>query len=64
MANCEVTPVNTTFEGWKSDVAALDSMNNAPDALNAYIEYIEQETGVPIDIVSIGPDRKQTLFRD
>jgi adenylosuccinate synthase len=64
MANCEVTPVNTTFEGWKSDVTALDSMDQAPAALNTYIEYIEKETGVPVDIVSIGPDRKQTLFRD
>ena len=64
MANCEIVPVNTTLEGWKADVTTLDSMANAPAALNAYIEYIEKETGVPIDIVSIGPDRKQTLFRD
>jgi len=64
MANCEIVTVNTTLEGWKADVTSLDSMANAPAALNGYIEYIEKETGVPIDIVSIGPDRKQTLFRE
>ena len=31
--------------------------------LNDYISFIEKETGVPVEIVSIGPDRKQTLFR-
>jgi adenylosuccinate synthase len=64
MTACDVQPVFTTLPGWKLDVEQLDSMENAPPALNVYIEFIEQETGVPIEIVSIGPDRKQTLFRD
>jgi adenylosuccinate synthase len=61
---CDVKPVLTTLPGWKQDVEQLDSMENAPSALNTYIEFIEQETSVPIEIVSIGPDRKQTLFRE
>jgi adenylosuccinate synthase len=34
-----------------------------PEALNAYIAFIEKEVGVPISIVSVGPDRTQTLMR-
>jgi adenylosuccinate synthase len=64
LVNCDVHPVFTTLEGWNTEVEKLESMEQAPAALNEYIEFIEKETGVPIDIVSIGPDRKQTLFRE
>lgn len=64
MTTSEVEAVNTTLAGWNTNIEELASMDDAPEALNAYIEYIEKETGVPIEIVSIGPDRKQTLFRE
>ena len=40
----------------------LDDMENAPKELNDYISYLEQILEVPIKIVSVGPDRKQTFF--
>ncbi len=63
MTRCEIDPVLTTMEGWNENIETLPDMDQAPQALNTYIEYVEKETGVPIEIVSIGPDRKQTLFR-
>ncbi len=63
MTRCEIDPVLTTMEGWNENIETLPNMDQAPQALNTYIDYIEKETGVPIEIVSIGPDRKQTLFR-
>lgn len=54
----------TRMKGWNADVNTLDNMNDSPDALNNYISFIEKETGIPIEIVSIGPDRNQTLFKD
>ena len=62
MTAFDVRPVYRTMGGWKSDVESLGRMSDAPGALNDYIDFIEKETGVPIGIVSIGPDRKQTLF--
>jgi adenylosuccinate synthase len=59
-----VSPVYTDLEGWKKDLTGLNSIKDMPPALCRYIEFIEQETAVPIRIVSVGPDRKQTLLRD
>jgi adenylosuccinate synthase len=58
-----VTPVYTELPGWNKDLTGLHSSDDMPQELNRYIEFIEKETGVPIRIVSVGPDRKQTLFR-
>ncbi|MEZ4720814.1 MAG: adenylosuccinate synthase [Flavobacteriales bacterium] len=56
--------INTRFiskPGWKCELKANQPL---PEALNDYIGFIERETGCPISIVSLGPDRTQTLVRD
>jgi adenylosuccinate synthase len=63
MTGSEVKPVYATLKGWNVNVEELGNMTSAPVELNDYIDFIEKETGVPIGIVSIGPDRTQTLFR-
>lgn len=55
------TPVYKTFAGWQTDSTAFRSADDFPEALRAYIAFIEQELGVPIAIVSVGPDREQTI---
>ncbi|MCK4569213.1 MAG: adenylosuccinate synthase [Bacteroidales bacterium] len=59
----DINPVYTSLKGWNQQIDKLQSMDLAPATLNSYIQYIEKETGIPIKIVSVGPDRKQTLFR-
>lgn len=58
-----VTPVYKALKGWKSDVTGMTSFDAIPDELKDYIKFIEGETGVPITIVSVGPDRTQTILR-
>jgi adenylosuccinate synthase len=58
-----ITPVYTSLKGWKKDLTGLHTPEDMPAELNSYIEFIEKATGVPIRIVSVGPDRKQTLIR-
>jgi len=58
-----VTPIYTEFKGWQADLTGLTTFESLPDALKAYIEFIEREVEVPIKIVSVGPDRKQTITR-
>jgi adenylosuccinate synthase len=56
-----IEPVYKTMACWKDYVwTGSDAM---PDSLEQYIHFIEQETGVPIRLVSVGPDRKETIFR-
>ena len=59
----EVKPVYKELPGWKTDLTKLSSIEEIPSELNSYVEYLEQELNVPITIVSVGPDRKQTLLR-
>ncbi len=60
----EVKPVYTELPGWKTDMTAMRSEEEFPAEFKAYIEFLERELGTPITIVSIGPDRKQTILRN
>ena len=58
-----LSPVYVDLKGWHKDLTGLNSPDQMPEELNDYISFIEKETGVPISIVSVGPDRTQTLIR-
>ncbi|WP_044399084.1 adenylosuccinate synthase [Lacinutrix sp. Hel_I_90] len=58
-----VEPIYTDFKGWAADLTAMSEASQLPDALNDYIAFLEKELEIPITIVSVGPDRKQTIFR-
>ena len=58
-----VQPVYETLEGWHEDLTGIKSASDLPIALNHYIEYLEKHLEVPITVVSVGPDRTQTLVR-
>jgi len=62
-AGDDVTPVYTEFKGWKSDICAIRDYDKLPQELKDYIAFIEKETGCPIKIVSIGPDREEIIVR-
>jgi adenylosuccinate synthase len=57
-----VKPVYETLEGWHEDLTGIKSASDLPAALIHYIEYLEKHLEVPITVVSVGPDRTQTLF--
>ena len=58
-----VTPVYTEFKGWSEDLTTMEKNTQLPKELNDYISFLEGELDIPIRIVSVGPDRKQTIFR-
>ncbi|UMB54677.1 adenylosuccinate synthase [Lutibacter sp. A64] len=58
-----VSPIYTELKGWKEDITSMTSEDTLPKELKDYIKYIEDFVGVPIKIVSVGPDRKQTIVR-
>ena len=59
-----VEPVYKTLKGWNADLTGLRSIDQLPKELERYIHYLEEALQVPITIVSVGPDRSQTLFRN
>jgi adenylosuccinate synthase len=56
-------PIYIGFDGWSEDITKINDFDNLPDELKEYIEFIEKELEVPIKIVSVGPDRTQTILR-
>jgi len=58
-----VTPIFKEFKGWHADLTGMTTYSELPTSLKEYIEFIENEVGVPIKIVSVGPDRKQTILK-
>lgn len=55
-------PVYVDLPGWKSDLTQITRQEDFPDAFSHYIKFIEKETGVPITIASVGPNRNQTIL--
>ncbi|MGB0404510.1 MAG: adenylosuccinate synthase [Salibacteraceae bacterium] len=63
LAGEEATPIYKSLPGWNEDLTGLGSIDGLPNSLVNYIEYLEDELNVPITIVSVGPNRSQTLMR-
>lgn len=59
----EIKPVYVTLPGWKTDMTAMKSEDEFPQQFKDYIAFLEKELKTPITIVSIGPDREQTIIR-
>lgn len=59
----EVEPVYIELPGWRTDMSKMRSENEFPEEFNAYLNFLEAELGVPVTIVSVGPDREQTILR-
>lgn len=58
-----VTPIYTEMKGWAKDLTKMSKAMELPATLNDYINFLEKELEVPISIVSVGPDRTQTILR-
>jgi len=56
-----LTPITTSLKGWNKDLTQIDSKNKLPKELMDYVTYIEKAVNTPISIVSVGPDRSQTI---
>ena len=57
----EVEPVYTTLPGWPGDLTGIRSLDEVPASLLNYVAFIEDAMGVPVTVLSVGPDREQTL---
>ncbi len=61
--NQPLEPVYKEFKGWKEDISKINKYAELPQAFIEYLNYIESEVKIPIKIVSLGPNREQTIVR-
>ena len=59
LARCK--PVLIEMEGWKEDISGVKNFDELPEAAKAYVRKIEELTEIPVGIISVGPDRTQTI---
>jgi adenylosuccinate synthase len=64
ITDLEITPIYKEIKGWNKDLTGLRDLAKAPQEFLDYIIYLEKELNVPITIVSVGPDREQTIIRN
>ena len=55
-------PVYETYKGWKTDITKAKTMDELPENAKAYLNKLQELVGIPIKIVSVGPDREQTII--
>ena len=61
--DAEIEPQYTAFPGWKTDLSAIKDEQTLPQAFKDYVAFVERYVGVPVTILSVGPDRTQTILR-
>lgn len=59
-----VKPIYKELPGWKQPLSKINKESDLPQAFRDYISFIEQELGIPIYIISVGPDRAETIIRE
>ncbi|AGA80797.1 adenylosuccinate synthase [Echinicola vietnamensis DSM 17526] len=59
----ELEPVYKECKGWNKDLSDVTSYDEFPEELKAYVSFLETSLNVPIKMVSVGPDRKQTILK-
>lgn len=61
--NAKIEPVYTDLEGWNENISGIKEYNTLPVSLKHFIRFIENQTGLPVSLVSVGSDRSATIFR-
>ena len=60
----DVEPIYKEFKGWKRDLTKVTKEEDLPFEFMTYVRFIEKEVGIPISVISLGPDRSQTIIRE
>src|SRR5688572_17722765 len=64
VVNNELKPVYISMKGWNADLTSCKSMDHLPAEFMEYIRFIEEQVKIPITVISLGPDREQTIIRN
>ncbi|MBC7426597.1 MAG: adenylosuccinate synthase [Bacteroidia bacterium] len=63
LCTTDVKPVYKEFKGWEEDITVCRNLSDLPENFMVYLRFLEKELNMPISIISVGPDREQTIMR-
>lgn len=58
-----IKPLFKTFKGWSEDLTGMRKFDQLPESFKGYMQYIEEQVGLKMSVISVGPDREQTILR-
>lgn len=58
-----IEPVYIEMDGWADDITGIRDYQSLPESLRKYVSFVEEQTSLPVGMVSVGPDREETIFR-
>ena len=58
----KMKPVYQEFEGWTSDISHIRKFEDLPEAAQRYVKFIEEQTGVPVAMIGVGPGRDECIL--
>ena len=58
-----IQPLYNSFKGWSEDLTGIRKYEDLPENFKAYMQYVEEQVGLKMSVISIGPDREQTIVR-
>jgi len=59
----KINPVYSKFEGWQGDLSKMRTYEELPETFKTYMNYVESQIGVPVNVISVGPDREETIVK-
>ena len=59
----KMKPIYTEFKGWTGDLSDIRSYDELPEEAKTYVKFIEDNTGVPVSMIGVGPEREQCIMR-
>lgn len=64
MSSANLSPVYTEYDGWLTNVSKIREFEDLPKNMKTYIKAIEDKTGIRVSLISVSPDREDTIFRN
>ena len=62
VADAKINPQYKTFKGWSEDLSVIRDYEKLPQTFKEYMKYVSSQIGLDVNVISVGPDREQTVF--
>jgi adenylosuccinate synthase len=63
MQDVKLEPLYNSFPGWTGDLSKIKTYNELPETFRNYMDYVQSQIEVPVNVISVGPDREETIIR-
>jgi adenylosuccinate synthase len=63
LVDANINPQYQNFEGWTGDLGKIKNYNDLPETFKTYMQFVEEQIGLKVNTISVGPDRDETIVR-